>query len=377
MARQHPPRELPTERWHLGRLTEPTLALLSLAVTASIQGSYPLAPLAWVTAVVIHLAAAASGRWPLPAGALALVGVAAELPLDPDVTTTASLALLINAASAVARNLRFAVPLAVVMVAGSFVGLVLHFDSYRPTLPSILSFGSVALVALGAAILWRVAARRLSHQREESRQHIEELRLDLARELHDTVAQSLSHAAMRAWMAADGPGVPEATRQELAHIAEDCASSAADLRQVLSSLRAGGSSITPDLGPLADADTLAAAVEEQAQRLRTHGFVVTTDVRLEVVSAARSATLAKVVREVASNIIKHAPIGSPCSLNLHEEDSVIHGVFVNEAPTRRVGRKGLGLIGIEERLHLLKGTAEVSTADGQWRTQVTLPAGPR
>lgn len=378
MAWPDPPRiDTTPDRWHLSRLTEPTLALLSLAVILSFQQDYDIATLAWASAVTIHLGAAASGRWPFAAAVLALAGVAMELPLDPDVTTTSSMALLINAASAVARNIRHAAPIAAVTIAGSFVGLVLHFDHFSPTFPSVLSFVSMTLVALGAAVLWRVAARRLSRQREESRHHIEELRLELARELHDTVAQSLSHAAMRAWMAAEGPGVPDSTRQELARIAEDCASSAADLRQMLSTLRAGGSSITPDLGPLADADTLAATVEEQAQRLRDHGLAVTTDVRLGVVSTARSATLAKVVREVANNILKHAPPGSECSLTLHEEDAVLHGVFVNRAPDKRVGRVGLGLVGIEERLRLLNGTAEVSMADGLWRTHVTLPTGQR
>lgn len=367
----------PTESTVLSRLTEPTLALLSYIFVFVGQQGYSISPWAWCTATAIHLAAAGSGRWPLPASVLALLAVAAEQGIPHAETTTASLALLIIGASAIARRHRYAVLISTLMVAGAFVGLVLHFDGYAPTFSSTITFAIVALVAVGAGLLWRVAARRLSQQREESQQEIEELRLELARELHDTVAQSLSHAAMRAWMAAEDPGIPESTRQELAHIAEDCASSAGDLRQLLSTLRAGDSSTTPGHGPLADANTLANSVEEHAVRLREQGLVVHTDVRLGVVSAARSTTLAKVVREASNNIAKHAPPGSECFLSLYEDDGMLHGEFVNEAPAKKVGRKGLGLIGIQERLRLLNGTAGVEVADGQWRTHVTLPTGAR
>ena len=372
----HTPREEPAERLALSYLAEPSLALLSFLFVFTIQHSFETSPWAWVTAGVIHLAAAGSGRWPVPAAGLALVAVGVELFIPAAETTTASIALLINAASAAARNHRFSVALTTAMITGSFVGLVLHLDNFDPTLRSFTPFAVTTLVAVGAALLWRLAAARLSHQREESRLRIEELRLELARELHDTTAQSLSHAAMRAWMAAEDPGVPDATRDELGRIAEDCASAARDLRQLLSSLRDGHPSVIPATilpGP----DALTTMIEDQAERLRLHGLIVHTDIRLGAVSPARSATLAKIVREATNNIIKHAPSGSTCWFSVYEEDGLLHGLFVNRTRSKRISAKGLGLIGMEERLRLLNGTAEVSLVNGQWRTHVTLPTGQR
>lgn len=351
------------------------LAVLCLVFVVSVQHGYTTAPWAWVTAGATLAAAAASGRWPIPAAVVSLIAVATEQPLPPDVTTTASVALLINAASATAREHRHALALAATMIAGAFVGLVLHFDHYAPTLRSFIPFAVATLVAVGSGLLWRLAARRLSHQRDHALVLIEDLRLELARELHDTVAQSLSHAAMRAWLAAEATGVPEPTRDELIHIAEDCASATADLRLLLSFLREDGTWTTPQHGLIADAGTLTATVEEQAERLRERDFTVHVDVRLRSVSALRSATLAKIVREVANNIIKHAPPRSTCWLSVHEDEGTLHGVFINQASSSHVWHKGLGLIGIEERLRLLRGTSQVSLVDGVWRHHVTLSSG--
>ncbi len=369
------PRDHVSNKTASSDLIEPVLAALSLVFVVAVQHSYQTSPWAWTTAVLIHLAAAGSGRWPLAAATVALLAVGAEQQIPAEQTTTASLALLINAASATARQPRFGVSISVFMVAGSFVGLVLHLDNYAPTFRSSTPFAIAAMVAVGVGLLWRVTADRLSHQRDEALAHVEELRLELARELHDTVAQSLSHAAMRAWMAAERDDVPPSTRDDLVHIAKACGSSAADLRQLLSTLRSGSAWITPEHGPLADADTLTATVEKYARRLGDHGFLVHTDIRLGVVSAALSLTLAKIVREVTNNIIKHARPGSTCWLSLHDEGGTLHGVFVNHALSPRAVRRGLGLIGIEERLRLLNGTCTVSLVNGQWRIHVMLPSG--
>ena len=52
MAWPDPPRiDTTPDRWHLSRLTEPTLALLRLAVILSFQQDYGIATLAWASAV--------------------------------------------------------------------------------------------------------------------------------------------------------------------------------------------------------------------------------------------------------------------------------------------------------------------------------------
>lgn len=102
------------------------------------------------------------------------------------------------------------------------------------------------------------------------------------------------------------PGLPEGVRHALETIATETSSSAADLRQLLSTLREDSpASTTPD--PLSDADTLRAEVAAQAERLRAAGFVPEVTVALTTVSTARSTTLAKTVVEGVNNMMKHVP----------------------------------------------------------------------
>ncbi|MFT3861402.1 sensor histidine kinase [Micropruina sp.] len=199
-------------------------------------------------------------------------------------------------------------------------------------------------------------------------------RVALARELHDTVAQTLSASAMRAPLALADPGLPAEPRTDLEWIADQCRSSAHDLRELMGRLR--GDAVVTDQ-PLASLDTLRQTVAEQVDRLRSAGYEASGRVSLTRLSAARSQALSAVTVEAVNNMIKHATPGSTCLIELRDDGT---DVLVSHANGAQAGRgsadePGMGLTGVRERLVLLGGTSGHRREGQQWVLAARLPHG--
>ncbi len=356
------------------RWAEPAMAVLALAFALVVQPDQGLP--ARLLTLTLCLGAGLSAMVPRVASVLTVASLLSFLALPAADVSVAGLASFINVFAAIRLDLRWKVPLVALLSCSAYATMVWHSStSLRDHLISAAFVLVLAALAIGAGSVWRIAAGRVLREREVADERVAELRAALARDLHDTVAQTLSHAAMRAHMLALSPEATPAVREGLGRIAEECSSSAHDLRQLLSTLREHDGPPPGFIGPLADADTLAAAVEEQAQRLRDHGFMATTEVRIGPVSSARATTLAKVTVEAASNMIKHAAAGTQCHLSITEDDDDLIAVFSNRTTASRVNPRGLGLIGIEERAGLLRGTCRVVRDAGWWHVRVRLPHG--
>jgi two-component system sensor kinase len=87
------------------------------------------------------------------------------------------------------------------------------------------------------------------------------------------------------------------------------------------------------------------------------------------------------MQEGLTNVAKHAA-ATHVDLHLWRDDERVHAVlrddgvgFVAEHVMAPTGTRGLGLLGIQERLDALGGTLEITSAPGQGTTlQITLPA---
>ncbi|RRD47338.1 hypothetical protein EII42_03515 [Tessaracoccus sp. OH4464_COT-324] len=351
---------------------EPGLAAAMLALGLVGQANVPTSWYAWVLDATLFLGGALCGAFPRASTAVLLCALIAKLVVPPDEASLIPLITLVAVLSIVGRRVRYGFLFCSALSGAMYLLLAVHVEGFPPTAStSAVLAVFVGLAAIGG-VLWRNAAERLALQRIQAKREMLDLRLELARDLHDTVAQSLAHIAMQAWMLADEPDIPRGARQTIEGMGRDASASATDLRQLLSTLREDLPAPST-VGPLADADTLREQVEEQAERLRTAGLVPEVNLNLTTVSAARSTALAKTVVEAANNMIKHAPPGSRCLLSLVETSNLVVGTFANPvAPGRRTG-KGLGLVGMEERLHLLQGTLETTVEEGRWTTTITLP----
>jgi len=86
------------------------------------------------------------------------------------------------------------------------------------------------------------------------------------------------------------------------------------------------------------------------------------------------------MQEGLTNITKHAA-ATHVDLQLWQDGEGVHGLlrddgvgFVVEHVLGQTGPRGLGLLGIQERLEALGGTLQISSAPGQGTTlQITLP----
>ncbi|AQP47345.1 hypothetical protein BW730_07360 [Tessaracoccus aquimaris] len=354
---------------------EPTLALSVFALQVStIAADGPRPAFLWVLDVLACLGAGLSGYRPAIGVALLAVGLLGQFAGAPAETGMSGFAALTGIFAAVRIRYRHWVPIATGLAVVAFLLLVFHAPTVWGQMAASAALYCVSLVlTVGGANLWRGAVLRVRQERELAEQRSEARRLALARDLHDSVAQSLSHAAMRAHMALGEPDLQPAVRDQLERIAGECSSAAQDLRQLLSTLREG-QSLDPDRGLLIDDEHLAGAVEQQRQRLCAAGLHA--DVRLEQrhMSAARATTIAKITVEAVTNMIRHGVPGSKCSIRIAEVDGHVRATYSN-LTTRTPRPAGLGLLGVQERAALLKGRCSVTFEDGVWTLTVTLPPG--
>jgi len=243
---------------------------------------------------------------------------------------------------------------------------------YRLT-TSILLLIVLALTYAGGTALY-FAARRVQEERETGQERVQDLQVSLARELHDSVAQTLSSAAMRANIVMGDPSLSPLAIDQLERIAEECRSSAHDLRQLLSALRDEPErAVSP--GPLADVESLRHTVNSQSERLRDEGFTVDVRVDITKLSAARCQTLAAIAIEAANNIVKHARPGTACEFFITQDSENVMGEFSNVRKFSKAARQGFGLTGVQERLTLLNGTSQALVKNGRWTLKVCLPLG--
>jgi signal transduction histidine kinase len=91
--------------------------------------------------------------------------------------------------------------------------------------------------------------------------------------------------------------------------------------------------------------------------------------------------LYRIMQEGVTNITKHAA-ATHVDLWLWRDGESVHGLlhddgagFVVEHAMNQTGSRGLGLLGIQERLEALGGTLQIISAPGRGTTlQITLPA---
>ena len=357
-----------------GRWIEPALATITTALVL-ISQSWDEPTLRLID-LVLGVSAGLSAIFPRTAAVIGGTALASFLFFPAEDVSIAGLALFINIFAAFRMALPERIPITVVLTAVVYFTLVSH--AYSDTdLEAGAVFVLILLlaVAVAAGHGWQQATRRLTIERVGAEERVATLRVDLARDLHDTVAQTLSHAAMRAHMASLHPDATPELAEELNLIAADCSSSSQDLRKLLQTLREHDTAEGPVGGPLADIESLRSVIEDQAGRLRAKGLVPITSVDIGPISAARATTLSKVAVEATSNMIKHARPGSECHLTIRESDDAITADFMNPTNGRSVSRQGLGLVGIEERVALLGGKVTVDRGGSKWRLRVTLPHG--
>ncbi|WP_157018450.1 sensor histidine kinase [Cryptosporangium arvum] len=211
-------------------------------------------------------------------------------------------------------------------------------------------------------------------RRRDAERVVADERLQIARELHDVVAHSMSLIAVQAGVANHVVEQrPEAARDALRVIEATSRGALTDIRRLLGVLRTPDAEFAPTPG-LAE---LPAVVELAV----AGGVRVASDVRVDPRHYSDAVQLAvyRVVQEGLTNVVKHAG-PTTCRVELSEADGTLRIVIEDDGPTSpppAPDPSGHGLVGLRERVALFGGELEAGPRPGPpgFRLIATLPAG--
>ena len=242
-----------------------------------------------------------------------------------------------------------------------------------------------ALIAMTTAILlglWLRARSQLiaeAHERaeqaertkeDEARRRVDEERLRIAREVHDTVAHSIATINVQAGAAVHVLDKrPEQAREALLAIKQASAEAMRELRSTLGMMRSvDGASRSPS-PRLAQLDDLVAMAREA-------GLEADVEVRGEHRDLPSSVDLAayRIFQESLTNVIKHAGAGRVILSLTYGSHELMLRIDDDGRGSMAAGEVGNGIRGMRERAELLGGSLTAGPrAEGGFSVRATLP----
>jgi signal transduction histidine kinase len=226
----------------------------------------------------------------------------------------------------------------------------------------------------GQAIAERDATRRAMSDTLREQAATQE-RARIARELHDVVAHHVSMVAVQAETARlTTPGMPPEGRDRLAAIGDTARDALTEMRRLLGVLRADVDG-EAERAPQPGLDRL----EELVDDARAAGTTVHLAVRGQPVALPPGVDLTayRIVQEALTNARRHAP-GAAVDVEVAFRDGTVT-VRVRDdgpGPTAGSGDGGHGLVGMHERVAMVRGRLRVGPADGGgFAVEADLPIG--
>lgn len=199
-------------------------------------------------------------------------------------------------------------------------------------------------------------------------------RVELARELHDTVAHHISAITIQAQ--AGGvvlPTAPDRAAAALTAIEGEAARAMAEMRSMVRVLRdEDAADYAPQRG-VADLPTLS--------RVDTTAVIrVSVDDSLTQLAHRVDAALFRIAQESVTNAVRHARSATRIEVEVRREGEAVR-LRVSDDGTevsRADARPGFGLLGMAERTHLLDGRFSAGPgATGGWVVEAVFPMEAR
>ncbi|MBF6055031.1 hypothetical protein GO002_24630 [Streptomyces eurocidicus] len=224
---------------------------------------------------------------------------------------------------------------------------------------------------LGATAYERsITALREERERRVAQTRAEE-RIQLAREMHDVLGHRIAIIAMHSGAIEFVPGATPESRQLARAVGDTARAAMRDLRQVLSALRDGNDSVITG-HRLTDLHTLVADA-------RSSGLDVTfAPAAVDGVPPEISLTAYRTVQEALTNVMKHAP-GAKTEVRVTVAGGrlgtcVRNAPACTAAPRTEMGGGGFGMVGLRERVSLLRGDFHAGpTPEGGWEVSMSVP----
>ena len=218
--------------------------------------------------------------------------------------------------------------------------------------PNTLSVTFWALAVGGMNLMYRAkgisdARLRMSHD-EVRRLGASAERERIGRDLHDLLGHTLSLVALKSELAAR-------------LVESDAAAAGREMREVERVARAALTEVRAAVSGLR-APRLMAELASARLLLETAGVHVDNRISASALPEAQDAALAMVLREAATNILRHAQ--AACVVIDLEQDAARVRLCIGDNGRGGIAREGNGLAGMRERLTVLGGALSIDASTG-------------
>lgn len=232
--------------------------------------------------------------------------------------------------------------------------------------------------------------RSLKLEREQVRS---QERLKIAHELHDIIAHDVTVIAMQA-RRAEIVNNPEKTKEILTGIGDTAQQALQDLRSLVLILKqdassenssdstsnksdlVGGSAIPLDSGETTTAVSLVHDIDNIVGNLRAAGYAVKLGVSGDVGNVPTSVrqALRRTVRELGTNILKHADTSGNVELSLEISDDEVYLKSSNRISRSKPVTSSLtGIEAMRTRCEVFGGDVHVETHFNNWSILIRIP----
>lgn len=249
---------------------------------------------------------------------------------------------------------------------------------FQPLGAVIIAFLSLVSLLIGLTIRRQYErAQMLSTQLEATEREVaEQLRHErdlIADELHDIVAHEITIVALHAAVLERTDDAQTRTHSQTA-IREAAVQALTDIRRVLGMVR-GEDNLAPERIPSTDSleETIGAVTRELAQAAIRVTADVPDDARLP---SAQHVALVRVIRESATNVLKHATGAKNVRISLLVERGWAHLTFADDSPpaaTAGLPASGYGIMRLQERFRLFGGVFAAEPGPSGWVVTASLP----
>ncbi|HMK27871.1 MAG TPA: PAS domain S-box protein, partial [Chitinophagaceae bacterium] len=211
----------------------------------------------------------------------------------------------------------------------------------------------------------RKLTEHLQNIREEERAHI-------AREIHDELGQQLTVLKMDiSWINKKIPIQDESVKARMKELLVMLDETVKSVRRISSELRP---SLLDDLGLIAAMEWQLTEFEKRFE-IKTH--FKSDDAEIKLPESVKTA-LFRILQESLTNVARHSEAKKvTVSLNRKKNNSIVLSVVDNGVGFDKqnvIGKKTLGILGMQERTSMIGGTYEISGKPGKGtRVVVTIP----
>lgn len=266
-------------------------------------------------------------------------------------------------------------PLRTAVPVGSGIALALAVvvplvDSERLEPLTVAGVISVVLVPLLLGIVLQQQRQQVRAQVEAATaSHTEQVRLAIARDLHDIVAHGLTAVAIQSGTAIHlFDSKPERAKEALVNVNDASRSALTELRAMVGELRS-----SEDSRPTASNDPIAAAIERISPSMPVSS---TGDPIPATTPDTVRLALERVAGEALANVIAHGGSG-PTEIELLVSNERLQLTIDNDqGPEAVVSRStGFGIVGMHERVTALGGTLDARPRPNGFTVTGTIPRG--